>query len=72
MGRMAMLGPPLHYGLYSMAWTVVAGVDSWTLQVRWLTGIEVICTWRLGISGVARLSHSYKSGAYEWRWPTQA
>ena len=25
MGRVAMLGPPLHYGLYSMAWTVVAG-----------------------------------------------
>ena len=25
MRRMAMLGPPLHYGLYSMAWTMVAG-----------------------------------------------
>ena len=25
MGRMAMLGPPLHNGLYSMAWTVLAG-----------------------------------------------
>ena len=25
MMRMAMLGPPLHYGLYSMALTVVAG-----------------------------------------------
>ena len=25
MRRMAMLGPPLHDGLYSMAWTVVAG-----------------------------------------------
>ena len=23
--RMAMLSSPLHYGLYSMAWTVVAG-----------------------------------------------
>ena len=23
--RMAMLGPPLHYGLYSMSWTGVAG-----------------------------------------------
>ena len=24
------------------------------------------------LSGVARVSHSYKSGAHEWRWPTQA
>ena len=24
MRRMAMLGPPLYYGLYIMAWTVVA------------------------------------------------
>ena len=24
------------------------------------------------MSRVARLSHSYKSDAHEWRWPTQA
>ena len=45
MRRMAMLGPPLLYGctVWLGPWWL-AGVDSWTLQVRWLTGIEVICT----------------------------
>ena len=34
MRRKAMLGPPLHDGLYCMAWTVLlAGIDSWTFQV---------------------------------------
>ena len=34
-----MLGPPLHYGLYSMAWTVVAG---W----RWFLDIAgVLADW---------------------------
>ena len=39
---------------------------------RCVDELEVIFTWRLGISGAARLSHSYKSGAQERRWPTQA
>ena len=32
----------------------------------------MICTWLLGMSGVARLSHSYKSGVHEWHRLTQA
>ena len=32
----------VQYGLDRGGW--LAGVDSWTLQVCWLTGIEVICT----------------------------
>ena len=58
----------------------LAGVDSfWTLQVCWLTGIEVICPWSLGfmhltsgVVGVVRVHRSFKSGVHERRWPTQA
>ena len=68
-----MLGPPLHYGLYSMAWTVVAG---W----RWFLDIAgVLADWNRsdmhltsGVVGVACVRHSFKSGVHEWRWPTQA
>ena len=34
--------------------------------------MEVICTSLLVLSSVARVSRLYKSGAYEWRWLTQA
>ena len=37
--RMAILGPPLHDGLYSMAWTVVAG---WR---RFLDSAGVLADW---------------------------
>ena len=58
-----MLGPPLHYGLYSMPWTVVAG---W----RWFLDIAgVLADWNRsdmhlmsGAVGVARVRCSY-----EWR-----
>ena len=33
----------------------LAGVVSWTLQVCWWSGIEVICTWHLGRSSVVRV-----------------
>ena len=42
------------------------------IQVCRQAGIEVICTWLPVLSIVARVSHSYKSGAHRWRWPTQA
>ena len=32
-----------------------SGVVSWTLQVCWWTGIEVVCTWHLGRSSVVRV-----------------
>ena len=68
-----MLGPPLLYGLYSLAWTVVAG---W----RWFLDIAgVLADWNrsdmhltCGIVGVVRVRRSYKSGIHEQRWPTQA
>ena len=70
---MAMLGPPLHYGLYIMAWTVVAG---W----RWFLDIAgVLADWNRsdmhltsGLVGVVRVRRSLKSGVDERRWPTQA
>ena len=74
MRRMAMLGPALLYGLYSMAWTVVAGWR-WFSDIAggWLTGIEVICTWHLGRSSVVvRVRRSVKSSAHGRRWLTQA
>ena len=68
-----MLGPPLHYGLYSMAWTVVAG---W----RWVLDIAgVLADWNRsdvhltsGVVGVVCVRRSCKSGVLERRWPTQA
>ena len=64
--------------LFKMVCTVwlgpcsMAGVDFWTLQLCWWTGIEVICTWHPGRSSVVRVRRSVKSGAHGWRWPTQA
>ena len=68
-----MLGPPLHYGLYSMAWTAVAG---W----RWFLDIAgVLADWNRsdmhltsGVVGVVRVRRSFKSGVHGRRWPTQA
>ena len=73
MRQIALLGPPLHYGLYSMAWTVVAG---WP----WFLGIAgVLADWNRsdmhltsGVVGVVRVRRSFKSGAHERRWLTQA
>ena len=42
------------------------------IQVCWRAGIKVICTWLLVLSIVARACQSFKNGAREWRWPTQA
>ena len=68
-----MLGPPLRYGLYSMAWTVVAG---W----RWFLDIAgVLADWNRsdmhltsGVVGVVHVRRSFKSGVLERRLPTQA
>ena len=67
---MAKLGPPLHCGLYSMAWWL-AGVYSWTLQVfsDWNRSDMQLTS---EVFGVVRVRRSYKSGVHEWRWPTQA
>ena len=64
-----MLGPPLHYGFYSMAWTVVAG---W----RWFLDIAgVLADWNRsdmhltsGVVGVVRVRRSFKSGVLERRF----
>ena len=68
-----MLGPPLHYGLYSMAWTVVAG---WR---RFFDIASMLADWNRrdmhltsGVVGVARMRRSFKSNVLERRWPTQA
>ena len=68
-----MLGPPLHYGLYSMAWTVVGGWH-WFLDIA-----GVLADWNgsgmhltSGVVGVVRVRRSFKSGVLEWCWPTQA
>ena len=70
---MAMLGPPLPFGLYSMAWTVVAG---WR---RFLDIAGVLADWNRsnmhltsGVVGIVSVRRSFKSGVHEWRWPTQA
>ena len=70
MRRIAILGPLLHNGLYCMAWTVLALILG--LCRCWWAGVEVICTWRLGMSSVARVCCSVKSGAHGRCWPTQA
>ena len=68
-----MLGPPLLYGLHSMAWTVVAG---WCL---FLDIAGLLADWNRsdihltsGVVGVVRVRRSFKSGVHERRWPTQA
>ena len=68
-----MLGPPLHYGLYSMAWTVLAG---WRC---FLDFAGVLMNWNrsdmhltFGVVGVVRVRRSFKSGVLERRWPTLA
>ena len=68
-----MLGPPLRYGLYSMAWTVVAGwrifLDIAGVLADW-NGSDMHLT--LGVVGVVRVIRSFRCGVLEWRWPTQA
>ena len=68
-----MLGPPLQYCLYSMAWTVVAGWRSF------LDIAGVLADWNrsdmhltFGAVGVVRVCRSFKSGVHEQRRPTQA
>ena len=69
-----MLGLPLHYGLYSMARTVVAG---WILGFLDIAG--VLADWnrsdkhlKSGVVGTVRVHRLFKSGVHERRWPTQA
>ena len=68
-----MLGPPVHDGLYCMAWTVLAG---WRCFLDLAGGLMIWnrCDMRLkfGVVGVVRVRHSFKSGVHEQRWPTQA
>ena len=68
-----MLGLPLYNGLYSMAWTVLAG---WRC---FLDIAGVLADWNRsdmhltsGVIGVVCVRRSFKSGVHEWRWPTQA
>ena len=68
-----MLGPPLHYGFYSMAWTVVAGWRSF------LDIAGVLADWNRsdmhltsGVDGAVCVRRSFKSGVLERRLPTQA
>ena len=68
-----MLGPPVHDGLYCMAWTVLAG---WRC---FLDFAGVLADWNRsdmhltsGVVGVVHVRRLFKSGVLEWRWPTQA